>query len=759
MARFGSTVLTLAMVCAVQAAAFAQGPVVSGGRDVFTVSDCTAPIALRFVSESKPAAIRSGDIAPRPAASPPGWTIDWEKPAASDAAINEYASAGHIKDGCPAPGLYTVPLTVYGEDHAAARFSLTVVRVAEPVLDVPASLSLTAEFVWGAPAAVPFLLRETIAGAADTRVSVLGGELRTTAGDATGIALEATNGPVVVRAGESARVMLAPTQTPAPGAYTTKLVLNGAAVKPGTTIDITYKVRAASYYLLGVIAIVIALGLVVNVFLTARAALEAALQAGLRTAQSLSRRASPQRDPAVQQRLLAVANLLQSNIEESTTSQEIGVRIGEAEAQAKEIENKAVEAASTLQQALAATRTLFRAEGQNLDGALAQRLAEPLRDLDELQRAADNGDVELTAARLQDFNRDLPTKVLPAVQGFLADARTELQALGPLPSDLAGTRDSLRQCIEGVYEAQDLGVMIKAADEVARRVRAWMDLVAPETLAALWRRAATVLGAGSALAPRLNAAADQAEQLRRTARDPLDRLGTLGDNGKAVVAAITAAAPDDAGVAEVLARGDIVAAAHILAGGPASDPAQLEIQDAVATVPPVSGRALVLATAGPVAVLRIKPLLPLEQDSMVVLRWMGAPPAPERVTWQCHPQMAATVQPGPAGATVRPTQAGFLTIFLEVDKLRVAEARSYAGEVAKQAAYVTAARQGRLAGTAITATTALLTAFAGYQIFAPTWFGTVGDFFAAFLWGFFGQFGLDRIRDFAKPLLSRSLPS
>ena len=32
------------------------------------------------------------------------------------------------------------------------------------------------------------------------------------------------------------------------------------------------------------------------------------------------------------------------------------------------------------------------------------------------------------------------------------------------------------------------------------------------------------------------------------------------------------------------------------------------------------------------------------------------------------------------------------------------------------------------------------------------------DFFSAFLWGFFGQFGLERLRDLAKPITSKALP-
>jgi len=44
-------------------------------------------------------------------------------------------------------------------------------------------------------------------------------------------------------------------------------------------------------------------------------------------------------------------------------------------------------------------------------------------------------------------------------------------------------------------------------------------------------------------------------------------------------------------------------------------------------------------------------------------------------------------------------------------------------------------------------------------VFEKTWFGTPADFFAAFAWGFFGQFGLDRVRDVVRPITSRTLPT
>ena len=63
----------------------------------------------------------------------------------------------------------------------------------------------------------------------------------------------------------------------------------------------------------------------------------------------------------------------------------------------------------------------------------------------------------------------------------------------------------------------------------------------------------------------------------------------------------------------------------------------------------------------------------------------------------------------------------------------------------------------RRANWVLTGVAGVLTAFVGYQIFSASWFGTLGDFLGCFLWGFFGQFSLDRVREMAKPMVSKTL--
>jgi hypothetical protein len=53
--------------------------------------------------------------------------------------------------------------------------------------------------------------------------------------------------------------------------------------------------------------------------------------------------------------------------------------------------------------------------------------------------------------------------------------------------------------------------------------------------------------------------------------------------------------------------------------------------------------------------------------------------------------------------------------------------------------------------------TAAVTVAAGFVLFTGNWVGTWSDWFGAFAWGFFGQFGLERVRTLAQPITSRTL--
>ena len=81
--------------------------------------------------------------------------------------------------------------------------------------------------------------------------------------------------------------------------------------------------------------------------------------------------------------------------------------------------------------------------------------------------------------------------------------------------------------------------------------------------------------------------------------------------------------------------------------------------------------------------------------------------------------------------------------------------RTYIGEPVDSPDYRQTAAETQRVNNATAAVAAVVTVFFGYEIFIAGWFGTFADFFSAFLWGFFGQFGLERMRDLAKPMTSK----
>lgn len=737
------------------------GPVLSGQRDVFVIADCAAtdPILIRILSDKPLVAIRTGVVAPRPAAPTPAWSVEWTKPVASEGVTDEYQSTGRLTGGCPRTGLYSVPLTLYEAGQQSAQLTVTIVREAAPALDVPASVTLATDRLFGAPDPTTIVVRETEPGAPDVRLSVTAGELRSSTGEATGITLEPTNSPLTVRAGQAARIILEPSSAPGPGAYSTKLMLNSPALKQGASVEIAYRVRLSILFLVLMLLLGMALGWWVNLRLAARAALDSSVLSGLRALQAMTRRVTPQRDPAVQQRLLAVANLLQSNLQDAASPAEVDTHIVDAETQAKEIEGRAVESVTALQSALQHARAALRPGGSALDDAVAARLGAPLAELDHLQSAADTGDVEQSTAKLQDFNRDLPGRIAPELQSLLADMQSELGAIGPLPQEdgLEDSRVALKDSVALAYGEPDLPLLIKAADDAARSLRRWMDLTLPAALATQWREAARILNATKpTLAQRLGFAAEQSDQLRRTSRDPLTRLASLAAFRKSVLDALSDAAEGDRAVEAAIKDGDSSRAARLLAKSNEPEPPRKK-QPAAPAAPPQTPIAIRAAPAS--AALRVKPLIQIGQDSLATIRWIGERPAPERVTWHCHPPEAAAIEPTAAGILVRPRAPGFLVLSVDVDGARLAEVRTYAGEVAEQNFYGIAVRERRRTRLLLGLVASLLTGFAGYAILEPGWFGNIGDFARAFLWGCFGQFALDRVRELARPLLSRTIPT
>ncbi|HEX4571844.1 MAG TPA: hypothetical protein VH184_15535, partial [Dongiaceae bacterium] len=176
----------------------AATPPILSGQTSFSFADCSnAGILLRFTADPAPLSLRSGDIVLiQSAAGVPGmpvdWTILWDAPTLSDPAIHEYQSIGSVKNGCPPPGRYKVPLTLYqpsGDQVNKTTFEITVERTVEPVLDLPATAALTLE-IWplgaGRMGALPGLSLGELSGGADLgQVFATSASLKNAAGDLT----------------------------------------------------------------------------------------------------------------------------------------------------------------------------------------------------------------------------------------------------------------------------------------------------------------------------------------------------------------------------------------------------------------------------------------------------------------------------------------------------------------------------------------------------------------------------------------------
>ena len=229
----------------------AATPALLSGQTSFSFTDCSnAGILLRFTADPAPLSLRTGDIVLIQSAvgvpgTPVDWTILWEAPTLSDPAIHEYQSIGSVKNGCPPPGSYKVPLTLYqpaGDQVSKTPFEIAVERTVEPVLDLPATAALTLE-IWplgaGRMGALPGLSLGELSGGADLgEVFATSASLKNAAGDLTDIRLEPA-GPVTLAAGKSVTLDLLLSRTPDPGTYTARLPLHAFAAKQSQAVDIT----------------------------------------------------------------------------------------------------------------------------------------------------------------------------------------------------------------------------------------------------------------------------------------------------------------------------------------------------------------------------------------------------------------------------------------------------------------------------------------------------------------------------------------
>jgi hypothetical protein len=239
---------------------------------------------------------------------------------------------------------------------------------------------------------------------------------------------------------------------------------------------------------------------------------------------------------------------------------------------------------------------------------------------------------------------------------------------------------------------------------------------------------------------------------------PLDILEALSAARHEAEVLFRLAAPGDNTVEGQLANGNFVGVANAMVIQPV---AAVRVLMLVAPeFPPLArpGTALPAAQSPDVLPrLSLPAQVAIGQAIEAVLDWGGNTPPAASPQWRCEPQDAADISPSERGARITPKVAGFLSVSAKVAETAAATSSTYVGEVTATATYSQIASDAARVNGYIATATAALTIFAGYEIFIGTWIGTFGDFFAAFIWGFFGQFGLDRVRDLAKPITSRSL--
>ena len=762
-------ILLLLVTLLASAPVGAAVPTVSG-TSTFVVADCTnAKITVRFISDAAPLALRTKDIRSKDHNNEPvAWSIAWDKPTSSDEAIHEYQATGSLQGGCPTAGGYNVPLTISLTGAASSEITITLVRAVDPVLDVPSSITLAFDTLplgikWANPElSVP--LRETSHVTALKQLSASGSPLKTASGELTSIMLKPDFAPLDIAPGAGADLKLSLSQVPDPGTYSARLLLHSPALKQNQSIDVSLKVRVFWFFLLVAVGIGVALGWFVNVRLADRAVLDTAMLDGLRAAAAIARRATAQRDPAVQQRLITLAAGLDSTVRASTAPQQVQTAVTDAQAQVTQIETNANAAAAAFAQNLARVRNVMRPGNLPPVAAISDLLGSLTQSLDHFDQAGGAGNIEGAQRQLQAFEQTLPREIAMALQPWLGRVRSGLDQFGPWVNpaqEPERTRAALLQDVVTAYPLAEPAQLVQQSDAIARRLQAWLVLSAPSGMAEAFRAAAGVLRQHDRadLVEMLSVIIDDLMRGDAVGQDPIEKLKNLAQIRQRAEGVVRGAAPGNAAIDARLAQGDFPAAAAALFPERAG---AVAITAAPAMSQPLTRPQTNLPDAqAPTILPRIilPPRLPVGQVTNVVLEWAGAPVFANAPQWTADPNDAAEVtDPTVNGAAVRPRRAGYLTIGVTFAGRPAITSITYAGDVTAAPDYTQIAAAAWWTNFWIGVATAIITTFAGYEIFIGAWVGTFADFFSAFLWGFFGQFGLNRIRELAKPIVSRALP-
>jgi hypothetical protein len=383
--------------------------------------------------------------------------------------------------------------------------------------------------------------------------------------------------------------------------------------------------------------------------------------------------------------------------------------------------------------------------------------------LNRIEQLAATGDIEESERQLQSFRRMLPQPALTALRAWLYTVKMSLDEFGAWgigTQEPEKTRCALLDNISTAYAALDPAAMIQQVNSIAAHVRGWMTLTVPGEVARIFRAASADLSAGTRpeTAAAVAACANDVSTLH--VDDPLAALNFISAVRRRAEDAMRAGIPPNAALDARLAEGNFLNAVALIA----LPPATVTIRPSAAATPGAAidrlPRQSAALPSGDVAPAPPRLLLPSDltigQTIPLTIDWTPAQPAALTVTWTCQPAGAADVTTSPgASAAVTPRRPGFLTIVASIAGYPDITAKSYVGSVLQTPDF--AALQKRVQRLKLTtwAMTAVLTTGVGFQIFTGNWLGTPSDFVSAFIWGFFGQFGLDRIRDLARPVTGK----
>jgi hypothetical protein len=476
----------------------------------------------------------------------------------------------------------------------------------------------------------------------------------------------------------------------------------------------------------------------------------------------------------VQQRIMGVAVHLETMSRAATSGDEVDKAIVDRQAEVKTIEEDARASEATLVKELSAVRGSLGLGGAGLDPAIADRVASVSQELVAVDAAHEAGRVEAALARLQVFEWRLPQGVFSALGPWLlavGSALTDLGAWSAPEQEPEKTRVALRARAKTALALDKravLGTFVSEANALAIDLRSWIAFELPHDVAKSLQDAAAItrIGGRIEVADPLTECSAEALAQQSVGPDPIANLKALAKiRDRAEHELESSALPQvRRQIRDVLAKGDFASAAALLAPPPSALARSVPQPQAKSA----GIRALLSEDGSPtVSPAKDVPLwpmvdLPLQLDvgkpTRATLDWGGAAaPHPKVTAWSVQPQGVAKISPDGEAATVTATVFGRLAVTAEFDDGTRASSRAFAGDVAMSPSYSAIARDAWWVNVVTGLVAAVLTTCVGYEIFAAAWFGTFADFLTAFLWGFFGQFGLDRIRTLAQPIVSKPL--